>query len=105
MSKDTYEILKNQIDCIQNEGRDLTEWEENFIKSVVGQFKMKGWLSPKQCQIVERIYSEKCPTGSAFGEPADGAIQRFKARETHGGSQLPSQRNPSRLDRIRNEGR
>ena len=91
MSKDTYDILKQQIDAIQNEARDLTEWEDNFIKSVIGQFKMKGWLSPKQCQIVERIYSEKCPTGSAFGDDSS--------------SQLPSQRGDSRINRIRNEGR
>lgn len=84
-----YDIIKNQIDTIQNEGRNLTEWEEDFVKSVVGQFKQRGWLSPRQAEIIDRIYCEKCPTGSPHGEPADGIVQK----------------NISKLSRIRNEGR
>lgn len=80
--------LKDMIDTIQNEGRNLTDWEKDFIKSAIGQFKMRGWLSEKQQSIVQRIYDEKTPTGSPFGEPADGIIQK----------------NISKMSRIRSEG-
>lgn len=66
-----YDVLKHQIDTLQREGRGLTDWEQNFLRSVVGQFKAKGWLSPKQAEIVGRIYAEKTPTGSPFGNSGD----------------------------------
>ena len=68
--------VKRMVDTIQNEGRNLTEWEDNFIKSIVQQYKRKGSLSERQIEIVERIYANKTPTGSPHGEPADGIIQR-----------------------------
>jgi hypothetical protein len=63
-----YEIVKRQIDKIQNEGRDLTDWEKSFIKSIVTQFKNGRVLSSRQLEIVDRIYTDKTPTGTTFGE-------------------------------------
>jgi hypothetical protein len=74
------EQVKQMVDTIQNEGRNLTEWEDNFVKSCITQYKRKGSLSERQVEIIERIYAQKTPTGSAYGEPADGAIQKFKRR-------------------------
>ena len=39
--------------------RDLSAWEENFVESVTEQWKEKHWLSERQQEILERIYSEK----------------------------------------------
>jgi len=35
---------------------DLSDWEQNFLISVRGQFKDKGRLSSKQYESLERIY-------------------------------------------------
>ena len=37
----------------------LTEWEENFVESVKRALERYGSLSPKQTEILDRIYSEK----------------------------------------------
>lgn len=37
----------------------LTEWEDNFIMSVKQQLEVKGTLSPRQAEIVERIHNDK----------------------------------------------
>jgi hypothetical protein len=37
----------------------LTEWEDGFLKSIKKQLENKGSLSPKQIEILERIYAEK----------------------------------------------
>ena len=63
-----YEKVKRWVDAIQDQGRGLSEWEESFVDSCIRQFKAKGSLSDKQCDILERIYSERTPTGSRFGE-------------------------------------
>ena len=81
--------LKHMFDKIQDEGRDLTEWEENFIESCIRQFKAKGELSEKQIAIVDRIYTNRTPTGTTFGE--GGVTGRFSSE--------------SKTDRVRNEGR
>lgn len=36
------------------------EWEANFVESVSTQFKDRGKLSDKQCEILERIYDKVC---------------------------------------------
>jgi len=60
-------IVKHQIQCIQDHGLNLTEWEEEFIRSIILQHKAGRTLSEKQEAIVERIYNAKTPTGSRFG--------------------------------------
>lgn len=37
----------------------LTEWETNFVQSVKKYLEDKGRLSPKQVEILERIYADK----------------------------------------------
>lgn len=36
----------------------LTQWEEEFCASIEEQFKAKGDLSQKQCEILEKIYDK-----------------------------------------------
>lgn len=42
-------------DCSDHEGK-LTTWEMDFIESVDAQFRAKGTLSPKQIEVLDRIY-------------------------------------------------
>lgn len=37
----------------------LSSWEEGFVDSITEQFEARGNLSPKQCEILEKIY-DKC---------------------------------------------
>lgn len=34
----------------------LTTWEIDFIESIDAQFRAKGTLSPKQIEVLDRIY-------------------------------------------------
>jgi len=36
----------------------LTDWEDNFVVSVSGQFERSGFLSKKQLEILERIFKQ-----------------------------------------------
>ena len=53
--------LRHWIDTCRDMGRDLTEWEEEFLSNVDGQLSQNGGLSPRQIEIIERIYAEKTP--------------------------------------------
>ncbi len=37
----------------------LTDWEQEFMESVEGQYKAKGHLSEKQMEVMERIYKDR----------------------------------------------
>ena len=43
------------IDDLLENGRGLTEWEENFLDSIWG----KEELTPKQREVLDRIFQEK----------------------------------------------
>jgi len=61
-------IHRNWIDEITLSNKELTEWEDNFISSILNQltsgkiFTINGnsgyILSEKRCEIVERIYNK-----------------------------------------------
>ena len=61
MTKDSATI-ENWIAIIQENEHKLSKWEADFIDSISEQFESKGWISDKQEEILERIYSEKTPT-------------------------------------------
>lgn len=50
------EVIKAYIDQVNNEGRNLTKWEEDFMESITEQFELENWISNKQEEILERIY-------------------------------------------------
>ena len=52
-------ILENWIDVIKTEGQGLTKWEIDFIDNVEFQLTSHGYLTERQEEILERVYSEK----------------------------------------------
>lgn len=57
----TKEVIGDWLDQIEQNGRGLTKWEEDFVESVSEQFIDTGSISDKQEEILERIYAEKTP--------------------------------------------
>src|SRR5262245_6021800 len=58
-----HEVHRDWVQKIQSEGRDLTEWEENFVQDLAERFTFgRKLVSKKQEDILERIYVEKTPT-------------------------------------------
>lgn len=35
---------------------NMTKWEQNFVDSIGEQFREKGDLTNRQCEILERLY-------------------------------------------------
>ena len=57
----TPETIQNWIIKIEEEARNLTEWEENFVASVKDQFEKWHRISDRQEEILEEIYANKTP--------------------------------------------
>lgn len=55
------EIVKDWIERVMNEGRNLTLWEQDFMESICDQFGRTHSLSARQEEILERIYVDKVP--------------------------------------------
>lgn len=53
------EILQSWIDAILDNSENLSNWEQEFVTSVESQLKLRGQLSRRQEEILERIYAEK----------------------------------------------
>ncbi len=53
------EIIDDWIERINTEGRNLTEWEKSFMESITAHWDATGFLSEKQLEVVERIYTNK----------------------------------------------
>ncbi len=54
-------VIGEWIEKINNEGRDLSKWELDFMESITDQWERGGPFSTRQAEIVERIYAEKTP--------------------------------------------
>jgi hypothetical protein len=52
-------VLKEWVEKLQQEGKNLTSWEEDFIESVSERLNMSLSLSEKQEEILERLYADK----------------------------------------------
>lgn len=55
------EVIKHWIETVNDEGVNLTKWEQDFMDSITEQFEERNWISHKQEEILERIYAEKTP--------------------------------------------
>lgn len=55
------EVIGDWLDRIEQDGRGLSKWEEDFVESVAEQFINTGSISDRQEQILECIYAEKTP--------------------------------------------
>jgi len=60
MTKDA-QVIEDWINRINEEGVNLSKWEISFMESVTDQFQRRKWISDKQEDIIERIYTEKVP--------------------------------------------
>ena len=54
-------VLRGWLDALETPSRELTEWEQHFLASVRVQLELRGSLSPRQVEHLERIYAEKTP--------------------------------------------
>jgi len=54
-------MIQDWLDRCLNEGRNLTQWEQDFIVSIADRLNRVGSLSEKQREILERIYTERVP--------------------------------------------
>lgn len=55
----THANITEFLSALENPYKALTTWEQDFIISITDQFNMRGTLSDKQFNILERIYTEK----------------------------------------------
>lgn len=55
----TLEELKHFVSYTLCHGKGLTDWELKFMKDMEKQLEKYGKTSPKQQEIIERIYAEK----------------------------------------------
>ena len=55
------QVFQEWVDKIQEQGRGLTKWEEDFVESIADRLSSGQSLSERQEEILERIYAEKTP--------------------------------------------
>ena len=53
------EILEKWLSAINEDGKGVTIWEQEFCDSLDSQLTDFGRISEKQEQILERIYAER----------------------------------------------
>lgn len=58
LRKQTIERMLNSLTRNLEEATEFTEWEKDFIQSVDEQFGLKGDISSKQAEIIERLYDK-----------------------------------------------
>ena len=42
------EVIEHWINTVNEEGRNLTKWELDFMESITEQFKVRNWISDRQ---------------------------------------------------------
>jgi hypothetical protein len=60
MTKDP-EVIERWITLVNEEGRGLNKWEQDFMESITDRFERSRFITDRQEEILERIYSEKTP--------------------------------------------
>lgn len=53
------EVIQQWIDHVNNNGINLSKWELDFMESITEFFHERSWISDKQEEILERIYTDK----------------------------------------------
>lgn len=51
--------IREWLELVNTEGRNLTAWELSFMESITDQFERWETLSERQIEILEQIYAEK----------------------------------------------
>ena len=57
----TASTIKQRITEVQEQGKNLTNWEADFVDSIAEQFEERGSISDRQEEILERVHAEKTP--------------------------------------------
>lgn len=52
-------LIEHMLSELESPSKQLTDWEENFLESVAGQYAERRYLSDRQFEVLERIYTEK----------------------------------------------
>ena len=52
-------VIEKWIKMINEEGINLSDWELGFMESITDQFDRSRYLSERQIEVLERIYTEK----------------------------------------------
>lgn len=55
------DVIEDWINRVQTEGRNLSKWEENFMESIQERFERTRFITDRQEEILERIYTETVP--------------------------------------------
>ena len=53
--------IDHWIKAVNEDGVNLSKWEESFMASITDQWDRSGYLSERQVEILERIYAERTP--------------------------------------------
>ncbi len=59
MSQERRDRVDRWLEEIECQATGLTKWEEHFLESIKEQLENTGSVSPRQEEIVERIFNEK----------------------------------------------
>lgn len=52
-------IIRQWIEEVEDQGRGLSDWEKHFIESIADQFDLRGTITDKQEEVLEKIRAEK----------------------------------------------
>lgn len=52
-------VLRDWIERVNDEGKNLSQWELEFMESITDQFDRTRSLSPSQEEHLERIYATR----------------------------------------------
>ena len=58
-AEDRLTLATEWLDALKNPAKTLTAWETNFVESVSEQIEIKVFVTEKQLNIIERIYTER----------------------------------------------
>lgn len=59
MTRQPDKVIRQWLDSVNTEGKNLTTWETRFMENVTDQFCNGGKLSLKKEQRLEQIYCER----------------------------------------------
>ena len=59
MARPTRQVLESWIEAINENGQNLTKWEETFMESVNEKIDDGSFISENMEQHIERIYAQR----------------------------------------------
>lgn len=58
-AEDRLTLAKEWLEALQSPKNELTIWEVKFTQSVAEQIEIKEFVTEKQLNIIERIYTDR----------------------------------------------